>query len=337
MGLALPLGPERHGEHADAAPVIVLLYRHTAQGRFAMRITAVRRLVSGVVLALVVGAIVLGPATEARAWDAVRVHGYDFENVVNASGGPVSGARLNVFASANGVTGCPDLLNTSNTMSWASVNSCVAGPYREILLGLGATLNNGFPASFNARVRILGAGPTFLSIATLRYRRSLDGIPDGPLTVLGWQVGSPPTLVNPATTPDGANPKTMMVRNLQFAESCCGPLDNPTIASTAALFAASADPVRPGPINGGIAPGASFTIPDVHSSITDPAPAGSTVLAKGTVEDANGNQIPFLVQFAVPPGGPGSSPLTLIMLALAMVTLGTLYVWRSRALTRTAA
>lgn len=301
-----------------------------------MRITAVRRLVSGVVLALVVGAIVLGAATEARAWDAVRVHGYSFEDVVNASGGPVAGARLNVFASANAVSGCPDLLNTGTTLTWASANSCVAGPYREIAFGLGAPLAALGIASFNARVRILGAGPTFLSIATLRYKNGA-GVPVGALTVLGWQVGSPPTLVNPATTPDGANPKTMMVRNLQFAESCCGPLDNPTIASTAALFAASADPVRPGPINGGIAPGASFTIADVDPSITDPAPAGSTVLAKGTVEDANGNQIPFLVQFAVPPGGPGSSPLTLILLALAMVTLGALYVWRSRALTRTAA
>ena len=156
----------------------------------------------------------------------------------------------------------------------------------------------------NVYIRVPGANPPWESAAFDQW--TLDGVPVGPAFAVGFCISSPVRIGNPSVTPDGtANTADMVVRNLQFAQSPQRipneqlTLEDPTAI---ALFAASPDPVRPGPFT--VPPGNCQDVsPDIDPSITapQPQPNGQTVLVKGIVEDSQGNQYDFVAQFMPEP------------------------------------
>jgi hypothetical protein len=144
---------------------------------------------------------------------------------------------------------------------------------------------------------------------------------------LGWKISSPPILYNHNVLPDGGpNAQTMVVRNLQFAESS-EQIDpkkfDPTDPRVAAIFAASTDPVRVGPIN--VAPGAELA--------PVPAPTipgtGRTILARGTVDISGGGAASFVVAFENPAIVPMAPPFALAVMGLLLFGMGVFYFRKS--------
>jgi hypothetical protein len=193
---------------------------------------------------------------------------------------------------------------------------------------VGPLTPSGAPVWKNVYIKVPGDGNPWQSCIFEQW--TLNGVPVGKRVALGFCTSSPAKIANPNVTPEGtANTANMVVRNLQFAQSPQYiPNDQLTLDSPTAiaLFAASADPVRPGPITA--TPGTCQDIsPDIDSSIGAPLSSGRTVLAKGTVEDADGNQYAFVAQFVAPPTAlpgltaPGQIVLTILLIAAVAIWL----------------
>ena len=301
-----------------------------------------RRLIFGVALPLAVGATAAGTAAPALAWNAHQ-HTYSF-SVTNATGQCVDDAKVSVFGwSPPGVPVFCPFISAGSTTFWPYTFTTPIGPgpvyppiwqvVRFVSPGPARPcIPNGQSRWFCVTVNVPSASPSTMTTGWFHW--TLGGVPIGPNTALGWQIHSPPALVNPVTDPDGAaNTHNLIVRNLKFAkspyaiatDSLTG--DNATVL---ARFTESVDVVRAGPLT--VSPGDTLAISALPPSIPEPVRGGSTVLGRGTVEDHNGVQQDFVMQFANPAPLPGASRLGLIVLALLLATIGTLILWRSRAL-----
>ena len=289
-----------------------------------------------VLLALIAG-LSLALATPAFAWTTVNKIAYHF-SAHNNTGLQVNDAAIRV-SSARFVAGAPPVwrppaLQNAWSGAWPLTANTVTGPWRRITFG-GAQYPSLPPSStvwFNADF-FTSYAPPVLSQGWFRW--SVNGTPVGPWRWLGWRWGSDPSLYNPPANPDGSpNNHDMVVTNLQFAVS---PeripndettLDNPDVQD---LFAASQDPVRPGPIV--VQPDSFFDVV-LDSSITEPTVDGTTVLATGSVEDELGEPRPFLVQFIAerelePDVVPASRPLTIALLGIVGIVLAAAFLLKT--------
>ncbi len=297
------------------------------------------------VLILLVAGVVALSADPAFAWTRVNKIAYHFW-AHNNTGVPVNDATIRA-SSARFIPGLPPIWQAPRLQSgwagtgwppvplWAVTGNAVTGIWRRVTFG-GVQYPLLPPSSlvwFNADFRT-NLPPPVLSQAWFRWTQ--NGVPVGPWRWLGWRWGSDPSLYNPPENPDGTpNTQDMVVTDLQFASSPTRipndetTLDNPEVQ---ALFAASQDPVRPGPIV--VQPDSFFDV-FLDVSIPEPTVDGSTVLATGNVEDEFGESRPFVVQFIAEPGPfeepapvPASRPLTLAMLGFIGIVLSATFLLR---------
>lgn len=281
----------------------------------------VRRIYLASIICLLAGGLLFGSLGPVFGWGLVNKHAYHFL-AHNNTGGNVNDAM--VWGTVRGLVPLtpwqPPRLQAAWSSAWPFTGTGIAGIWRWVRFGPGGWLPPSSLVWFNVDFFTHKPAP---AVSTAWFRWTANGVQVGPWRWLGWRVGSEPALYNPAERPDGSpNPNIMVVRDLQFAVS---PeripndettLDNPVVQD---LFAHSADPVRPGPIE---VPPDSFFDVFVDPSITEPRPEGSTVLATGTVEDENREPQPFVVQFiaeTAPPTGANTYWLgALAFLAMAM-------------------
>lgn len=125
---------------------------------------------------------------------------------------------------------------------------------------------------------------------------------------------SPPAIYNPATDVDSdtgdivANTQAMVVRNVKFTTSpTLLPDDLTSFEGPAfeALFTASVDTTRPGPIT--LAPGESYSF-SLPPSMGDPTAPGRVMLMRFEIEDSEGNPQPMIMELADTPGTPPPAP-----------------------------
>jgi len=294
---------------------------------------SLRPLVRAVAL-LAIGAVVLGTAADAFAAPSPD-HFYSF-NAVNNTGGASNNGRFSAWGQAlPNLPAAPlAILPTFSSCFWSNSPVSTTGFFWRHLTWTGQSPVASLASCwFGIRVRVVPVGTTYFSSAWFRYN-AVSGTPGAPIP-LGFRISSPPELFNPPTDPTGgANTLNMVVRNLQLANSPY-PIaidslrgDNATVL---ARFAESLDSPRPGPIT--VTPGNTQGL-SPHPSILDPLPCSRVILVRGTTEDANGQQVSFVTQFYIPLFLPGTSQIGLLILALLLATLGTVYLVRSRALSR---
>ena len=164
-----------------------------------------------------------------------------------------------------------------------------------------------------------------------RQRWTLSNVAVSGVRLPGWRWASQPVLFNPDVDVDEAgneiaNTQNLVVTNVQFALSPSRlgdetTLDNPQVT---ALFAASSDANRPGPLT--VAPGQELAL--TPSGLGDPVSGGRTLLVKGEVLDDEGVSSPFMMEWiavpsAAPPvSTPASSSWSLVLCgALALGTI----------------
>lgn len=136
-----------------------------------------------------------------------------------------------------------------------------------------------------------------------------------------WTWGSQPRISNPAQTLDAsenviANTQEMVVRNIKFAQGGEGVNPEPGDPSLDAVFEASEDATRVGPIV--IQPGEEVELSAMPASIDDPD-AGGILLVKGEVDDPLGGTVPFVVQWAPEPDPTPTPASSWWSVALAVV------------------
>jgi len=279
-------------------------------------------------------AMVAALVTPAFAWNTPK-HQYHLQ-VKNNTGGFVNDDSIYVMSrSGNGPWVAPTLSAPpfSATAGWGWVFPAgVVGNSLGIKF-VGPMMPPGATVWKNVYVTVPGNGNPWQSAIFERW--TLNGVAVGNRVALGFCTSSPAKIANPSVTPEGTtNTTNVVVRNLQFAQS---PqyipndqltLDNPTAI---ALFAASVDPVRAGPIIA--TPGTCQDIsPDIDPSIGAPISGGRTVLAKGLVEDFSGNQYAFVAQFVAPDptGVPGLTAPGLIVLTILLLAVVTIWFERKR-------
>jgi len=284
-------------------------------------------------------AVLGASAAPVLAWNTPN-HQYHLK-CVNNTGGFVNDDSIYIMArSDNGPWVPPTLLAPPFSPTWAWANPPLGGIVGNCLAikFTGApNLPNGGTVIKNVYIKVPGDGNPFQSAIFERW--TFNGVAVGQRVALGFCTSSPARIANPNVTPEGAvNTANMVVRNLQFAQSPSYiPNDQltPDYPPALALFAASLDPVRAGPIIA--TPGTCQDIsPDIHASITAPVSGGQTVLAKGIVEDGVGNQYQFMCQFVAPPlSTPGVTVPGLILLTLSLIVASAIWIERRRRAGRT--
>jgi hypothetical protein len=301
-----------------------------------MNLVSFRAFARRALLPLVIGAVVLGPASETHA-NPSNIQVYSF-NATNNTGTTSDNARFSAFGWAPpNLPTAPDWIPPAfSSTFWPVPASTTTLLFRHLTWTGGGAIPAGNTRWFQVKIRVLpSVGPsTYFSFAWLRWN-FVSGTAGAPIP-LGFKISSPPVLFNASDSPyGGANTANMVVRGIRFANSPYAiatdslRLDNSTVL---ARFAESLDATRAGPFT--VAPGDTFRFNDIHPSILDTSPGARTILVRGTTEDWNGAQHDFVVQFILPLGMPASSKLGLLLLALLLATMGTVYLARTRALQR---
>lgn len=270
-------------------------------------------------------------AAPASAWNS-PLHQYHVR-VVNNTGGNVNDLRIRVSTRAGGGLWQPPVAvaGFSITPGWGVVPPPVNTTTSTTITFEGPIIPPGAWGWFNVYVRCPNTGTPYESVVW--YQWTFNGAPVGDEISYGFCVSSPANIGNPSIRWDGSpNVSNVVVRNLQFA-NVSSAISNETLTldnlAAQAAFAASADPVRPGPFV--VPPGNCLNIADLHASIGPPVGNGRAVLVKGTVQDQSGNQYDFVSQFeALPPGVPGASPVALVVLAIGIIGLGAIVLARRR-------
>jgi hypothetical protein len=145
---------------------------------------------------------------------------------------------------------------------------------------------------------------------------------------LGVHVASQPALFNSAVTVDDsdtevANTSNMIVTNVQYAWAAATigidetTLDNPVVQG---LFAASPDPVRPGPFV--VAPGETLALSNMPPSMQTADTSGGTLLMKCDVQNSDGQPVPFVMQFDAVDAPPTPTPASSWWSVLALLACG---------------
>jgi hypothetical protein len=280
---------------------------------------------------LFVGALLFSSVNPAFGWGTVTKHAYHF-NMQNQTGADVNDALVWCTAKRGGPWFPPQVIGVWSSTGWPISFPIAPAPFKQVKFGPGTPpVPNLGSRWFNIDFLVTGGFPLHFTHAWFKWTK--DNVQVGSWVALGWRIASPPALYNPATRPDGTpNTNNMIVRNIQFAVSPSRiandstTLDNPIVIG---LFASSCDPIRPGPSS--VTPDAVMEIPIDCNFITEPQPGGSTVLVKGTVEDENGVQVPFVVQFIAEPNIPTLNQWGLIVLALLVMSAAVWVLMRRRA------
>lgn len=283
----------------------------------------VRKIYLASIVCLLVGGLLFGTVAPAFAWRLVNKHAYHFL-AHNNTGVNVNDAM--VWGTIRGLQPPtpwqPPHLQLAWSSAWPFTGTGIFGIWRWVRFGPGAWQPPSSEVWFNVDFFF----PRYkkpVTVSTAWFRWTVNGVQVGPWRWLGWRVGSAPALFNPAERPDGSpNVQNMVVRDLQFAVSPTRIPNDQTILGdpqVEAAFAASADPVRPGPID--VPPDSFFDVLDLHPGITEPQVGGSTVLARGTVKDESGEPQPFVVQFIAEEDGPPTGVNTYWLAALALLAM----------------
>jgi hypothetical protein len=296
-----------------------------------------RRLVLVLAMLLAMGGAFLGNATPAAAWNTPRqtLH----LRMVNNTGDVVNDLTVRIIGFNCGLPWQAPAFRGAAifTPGWAMTGVSTApmpnGGSALVVTFAGPNLAVGNWNWVNIDILIPGNNPVCGWESIMWARWTKDGAPVGDWVAQGFCVSSPPRLGNPDVTPEGVtNTRNMVVRNLQFARSSqIIPNDQLTLENPAvlALFSASPDPIKPGPLT--VAPNNCFDIPNVDPSITPQPLIGQSVLVRGTVEDGSGQQYSFVDQFMSTPAElPMMSPWGVGLLAVLMGLLGAIMVWRVR-------
>ncbi len=302
------------------------------------RVKAVHGMAWLCTVALLAMGALMGSAGPAYSWGYVTNHAYHFF-AWNGTGGNVNGGEfLCTGTTLPQYPGAwrPPILWRAWSMFWLGKAQGVTGPWRWATIGPPPGPPIWPPGGlvwFNCDYGMRGWGPG--KITNAWFRLTLNGAPVTPWRWLGWRIASPPALYNPAVGPDGPNSEVMVVDSLHFAVSPTAipneetTLDNPEVV---ALFATSPDPIR-GANNVNV--DSFFDILDLHPSITEPRVGGQTVLATGTVrpmsDQSPGAATRFIVQFTAQPDVPATSQMTLVIIALCLLAMGSLIVLKRRA------
>ena len=294
---------------------------------------------NAVLIPAIVAVAATGPTSMAIAWTA-QVHEYHILEI-NRTGGFVNDNHVRVmsrsgFGPWQAQTITPGTMPYSVTAGWAWAPPAVVMGNSLVINFTGPTVGPLSTAWKNFRITVPGSNPPWESAAFFQW--TLNGNPVGQEVAVGFCVSSPAGIDNPSVRPDGTpNTTNMIIRNIQFAQSPQAipntqlTLDDPT---TISLFNASQDQVRPGPFIA--TPGTCLDItPDIHPSISAPAPGGQTVLVKGITESPTGDQYSFVVQFINPaPTSSGSIPVAplpvLIGLTILLIGMGAVSAERRR-------
>ncbi len=289
-----------------------------------------------VTVALLATVVLLGSAGPAYSWGLVTNHAYHFF-MRNTTGQNVNDAE--VWCTGTTIPPWPlgwrpPILWRAWSFPWPFWTQGVNGIWRWVRFAPPpgpAFWPPNFPAWFNCDYSMRGWG--MVKVTSAWFRWTLNGNPIGPWRWLGWRVGSPPALYNPGTGPDGTNTNVIVVDSLHFAQSPTAipndatTLDNPLVVS---LLAASPDIYRTAtPVN----VESFFDILDLHPSITEPKVGGQTVLATGVVQQQTGDpeRTRFVMQFTAQPDVPATSQMTLVIIALCLLAMGSLIVLKRRA------
>lgn len=297
----------------------------------------IRKIYLASIVCLLVGGLLFGTVAPALAWRRVNKHAYHFwahnNTRVDVNDAMVWGTIRGWWPSTRWQ---PPHLQAAWSSAWPFTGTGTIGIWRWVKF---ADYSRWLPPSSVVWFNVDFFAPRHkrgVTVSTAWFRWTVNSSPVGPWRWLGWRVGSTPALFNPPERPDGTpNTNYLVVTDLQFAMSPTRIPNDQTILGdpqVEAAFAASLDPVRPGPI--GVAPNSFFDVftPPIHPSITEPVVGGSTVLVRGTVEDESGEPRPFVVQFIAEKEPPptGVNTYWLAALALLAMAMGLVVMKRAR-------